>query len=50
MGARLHLRPVQAHQSVHLAYVKNDAGARLGGAAAAGSDPSTFNIGMRHKF
>lgn len=29
---------------------KNDGAARLGGAAAAGADPSVFNVGIRHKF
>jgi predicted porin len=28
----------------------NDAGANLGAAAANGKDPSTFNVGIRHKF
>ncbi|MNK51565.1 Outer membrane porin protein 32 precursor [compost metagenome] len=28
----------------------NDDGARLGSAAALGKDPSTFNVGIRHKF
>lgn len=28
----------------------NDANANLGAAAAAGKDPSTFNVGIRHKF
>ena len=28
----------------------NDAGAQLGAAAAGGKDPSTFNVGIRHKF
>lgn len=28
----------------------NDGGARLGSAAANGKDPSTFNVGIRHKF
>ena len=32
------------------ARTKNDALASLGGAAAAGSDPSTFNVGIRHRF
>lgn len=29
---------------------KNDAAATLGGASAAGRDPSIFNVGIRHKF
>lgn len=28
----------------------NDAGAQLGAAAAGGKDPSSFNVGIRHKF
>jgi predicted porin len=32
------------------ARITNDASANLGGAAAAGNDPSTFNLGIRHKF
>jgi predicted porin len=32
------------------ARVKNDAASTLGSAAAAGRDPSIFNVGIRHKF
>jgi predicted porin len=32
------------------ARVKNDAAANLGSAAAAGLDPSIFNVGVRHRF
>jgi predicted porin len=32
------------------ARTKNDTLASLGGAAAAGGDPSTFNVGIRHRF
>lgn len=30
--------------------IRNDPGASLGGAAAAGEDPTQFNIGVRHRF
>lgn len=44
--------PVSKRTNLYTSYarVKNDGAARLGGAAAAGDDPSTFNIGIRHKF
>lgn len=32
------------------ARVNNDSASSIGGAAAAGLNPSTFNVGMRHKF
>lgn len=44
--------PFSKRTNVYTSYgrIKNDAGAAFGAAAAAGNDPTQFNVGVRHKF